>query len=108
MKRTKSGKILLHADTPLEKEVAEEINEAIGKIGPIQMAGIGLAKQMERTADALKEGMEKIEQADQEFKEMVPDDVLEAAETTDPILEAELERLRRENAELKNKLNGKN
>ena len=108
MERTRSGKILLHADTNLSKEMAEAINDAVGKIGPIRMAGMGLVKQMERTAEALEEGLEKIEQADQEFREAVPDQILKAAQTTDPALEAELERLRKENSELKERLNGKN
>lgn len=102
--RTASGKILLHTDAPLSKELAEEINEVVGKIGPIQMAGMALAKQMEHTTGALKEGLEKIDQANKELKEIVPDSILESAEP-DPALVEENERLRRENAELRKQLN---
>lgn len=60
-------KIILHADTSLTKEQAKAINEAVGKVGPIQMAGMGLAMTMERTANALKEGLDKIEEAEKIF-----------------------------------------
>lgn len=90
MERKASGKILLHAETSITKELAEEINQAVGKIGPIHMAGLGLAKQMERTAEALKEGLEKIEEIDKEFRDAIPDDVLEAADDPESDTEQEL------------------
>ena len=105
--RTASGKILLHADAELSRELAEEINEVVGKIGPIQIAGMALAKQMEHTTGALKEGLEKIDQANKELIEAVPDSIIETIENDsapDPALVEENERLRRENTELREKL----
>ena len=105
--RTASGKILLHADAELSRELAEEINEVVGKIGPIQIAGMALAKQMEHTTGALKEGLEKIDQANKELIEAVPGSIIETIESEsapDPKMAEELEQLRRENTELKEKL----
>lgn len=69
MEEMEKAKIMLHADTALTKEQAVAINEAVAKIGPIQMAGMGLAMTMERTAEAIKDGLDKIEQAEKEFEE---------------------------------------
>lgn len=94
-----AAKILLHADNPLSKETAERINEAVGKIGPIQVAGMGLAMTMEKTAIALKDGLEKVKIAEKEFENEIHPEIMEAvkegAET-----EAELELLRAERDQL--------
>ena len=105
-------KILLHTDASLSKEIAEEINKAVGKIGPIEMAGLGLVKKIEHTTEAMKEGIQKIEEAKEEFIEAIPDSVLEEVQASGPdekmeqeiaTLKMERDHLKKENTELKEK-----
>lgn len=99
-KKEKEETIILHTDSILTKEAAEAINEAVKQAGPIQMAGMGLAVSMEKTANALKNGLEKIEQAEKEFEEKVDPEILSVAKE-DPgenvlAIKAERDRLKEE------------
>lgn len=98
--KEQTEKIILHTDSLLTKEAVIAINEAVAQAGPIQMAGMGLAESMEKTANALKDGLEKIEKAEKEFEEKVDPEIVAAAKE-DPgenvlAIKAERDRLKDE------------